>query len=71
MSYQLTIIASTVATLNFETEENARLWMDSWEEQDYKNLDWQQHATEMELVNDKGKPLRVSYCEMNPNHTKD
>lgn len=67
MPYQLTITASTVATLNFETEKDARSWMDSWEEQDYKNLDWEQHATEIELIDDKGKLLRSSYCEMNPN----
>ena len=67
MTYQLTIITKTVATLNFETEKDARSWMDSWEEQDYKNLDWEQHATEMELTDDKGKLFRVGYCEMNPN----
>jgi hypothetical protein len=38
MSYRLTITATTIATINFESEESARDWMESWEEQDYKNL---------------------------------
>jgi len=66
VSYRLTITATTIATINFESEESARDWMESWEEQDYKNLNWSDdEATEMVLENDS-KPILVAYCEMKP-----
>jgi len=67
MTYKLTITTTSVATLDFENEEDARNWMESWEEQDYRNLDWSSdEATEMVLENNS-KPLLVVYCEMNLN----
>jgi uncharacterized protein (DUF1330 family) len=64
MTYQLTITTSNVATVEFETEDDARNWMDTWETQDYQSLNWEEHATEMVLTDSNEKLLRVAYCEM-------
>jgi len=66
MTYQLTITYKLEATLKFETEKNARNWMDNWEDYDPKSLDWWEHATEMELVDKNEKVIRVVYCDMSP-----
>ena len=66
MTYTLEITTKSVATLDFETEDDARNWMESWEEQDYNNLDWSDdEATEMVLTKDY-RTLLVVYCDMRP-----
>jgi hypothetical protein len=65
MTYQLTITTKKDAILEFETKKDALDWMDTWENQDYQSLDWEEHATEMVLSGNNGEIIRVVYCELN------
>jgi hypothetical protein len=64
MTYKLEITCRSVANLDFDSESEAREWMDSWYRQDYRGLNWStDEATEMVLT--RGSlTLGVSYCDM-------
>jgi hypothetical protein len=52
MTYKLEITYRSVANLDFDSESEAREWMDSWYKQDYHGLNWStDEATEMVLTN--------------------